>query len=119
MLSMGIDRIGDMAIFSCKGSLVRREAAAKLRESVTSQANARILVIDLTEVHAIEGDGLDMLSGLQRWALDQDIEFKLFNPSSSVRNRLEYNEAMQFDIVAFEEMMTLLARAETHRRKAA
>ncbi len=113
MLSMGIDHIGDMTIFSYKGNIVRSEVASMLRKVVKSQAKARIIVLDLSEVHAIEGDGLDMLSALQRWALDQDIQFKLFNPSSSVRNRLEHNGVMQFDIAPFEEIMNLLARAET------
>ncbi len=119
MLIVGVDHIRDMALFSCKGNIVQSEAASTLRRVVTSHANARIIVIDLTEVHAIEGDGFDMLSGLQRWALDQDIEFELFNPSYCVRNRLEHNDAMQFDIVPFEEMIALLARAETQRPEAA
>lgn len=119
MLNVGIDHIGDMTICSCKGNIARSEAASMLRKVVTSQAKARIIVLDLSEVHAIEGEGLDMLSALQRWALDQNIQFKLFNPSASVRNRLEHNGAMQFEIAPFEEMMTLLARAETQRPNAA
>jgi len=116
---VGIENIGDIAVFSCKGDIVRSEAACKLREAVTSQTSARVIVIDLTEVHAIEGDGLDMLSGLQRWAFDQNIQLKLFSPSASVRNRLEHNESMQFDIARFTEMIALLADAESHRLKAA
>ncbi len=119
MLSVGIENIGDMVVLSCKGSIVRSEAASKLREAVTSQANARIIVLDLAEVHAIEEEGLDMLSALQRWALDHNMQFKLFDPSSSVRSRLEHNESMQFDIARFKEMVALLADAEGHLRKAA
>jgi anti-anti-sigma regulatory factor len=119
MLSVGIESIGDMVVFSCKGNIVRSEAASKLREAVTSQANARIIVLDLTEVHAIEADGLDMLSALQRWALDHNIQFKLFDPSASVRSRLEHNESTQFDIARFSEMIAILAGAESHFRKAA
>lgn len=119
MLSVGIENIGDMAVFSCKGSIVRTEAHSKLREAVTSQTNAQIIVLDLTEVHAIDGDGLDMLSALQRWTLDQNIQLKLFGPSSSVRNRLEHNESTQFDIARFKEMISLLAHAESYHPKAA
>jgi hypothetical protein len=38
-------------------------------------------------VRTIEGDGLDMLAALQQWALDRNIQFKLFDTSSPVRNR--------------------------------
>lgn len=119
MLSVGIESIGDIVVFSCKGNIVRSETAAKLREAVTSQANARIIVIDLTEVDAIEAEGLDMLSALQRWAFDRNIQFKLFDPSSSVKSRLEHYESTQFDIARFTEMIAILADAESHIRKAA
>src|SRR5207248_9725568 len=57
------------------------------REAVTSQRDARIIVL---EVRAIEGSGLSMLGFLQRWDYDHDIRLKLFNPSKSVQNRLEH-----------------------------
>jgi len=116
---IGVDHIGDMAVFSCKGNIVQSEAASTLRKVVTSQANSRIIVLDLTEVHAIEGDGLDMLSALQRWALDHNIQFKLFDPSSSVRSTLEQDESTQFEIAPFKKMIALLAHAESQLPKAA
>jgi len=82
MLSINIDNIGDLAVVECEGRIVRSEAAFKLRDAVISQNNARILVLDLSEVYAIEGGGLGMLAFLQRWACDHDIRFKLFNPSN-------------------------------------
>jgi anti-anti-sigma regulatory factor len=119
MLSVGIDHIGDMTIFSYKGNIIGSEPAFALRKAVTSETYARIIVFDLTEVYAIEGDGLDMFSGLKRWALDQNIQFKLFNPSYSVRNELENNESLRFDIALFEEIMALLTHAESYLPKAA
>jgi hypothetical protein len=60
-----------------------------------------------------------MLSALQKWALDHETEFKLFNPCSSVRNRLEHVEAMQRDIAPLGEIMSLLSHAETQFTRAA
>lgn len=119
MLSVGIDNIGDMAVFACKGNIVSSDEGATLRRAVTSQANAKILVLDLTQVDDIEGDGLEVLSDLQHWALNQGIRLKLFGPSSWVKSRLEHHESAQFEIARFKEMIDLLAYADSCRAKAA
>jgi len=112
-LDLHIEKIGDLAVIECKGRVVRSEAAFKLRETVTSLRNARTIVLDLSEVRAIEGGGLGMLLFLQRWACDHDIQFKLFNPARSVRDRLELiNSISQLDIATLHEMMELLANTE-------
>ena len=114
MLSVRSENIGEMAVIECEGRIVRSEAAFKLRKVVTSHMDARIIVLDLSEVSAIEGGGLGMLVFLQRWAHDQDIRLKLFNPHQSVRDRLEQANSMQeFDIAALDEMMALLVRADS------
>jgi anti-anti-sigma regulatory factor len=110
MLSVYVENIGEMAVIECAGRIVRSEAAFKLREAVNSQSGARIIVLDLSEVAAIEGGGLGMLVFLQRWAQDHDIRLKLFNPSQSVQDRLEQvNSMREFDIATLDEMMALLA----------
>jgi anti-anti-sigma regulatory factor len=120
MLTLGIERIGDMTVVECKGRIVRSDAAFNLRKAVTSQHNVRIVVLDLTEVRALEGGGLGMLWFLQRWAEDHDIQLKLYNPTDSVRDRLEHNNSMlRFDIATFKEMMSLLARADSQFARAA
>jgi anti-anti-sigma regulatory factor len=114
MLDMHVENIGDIAIVECEDRIVRSEAAFKLREAVTSQRNAHILVLDLSEVRAIEGGGLGMLLFLQRWAHQHDIRLKLFNPTDSVRDRLDRaNSILQFDIATREEIMALLAQADS------
>jgi hypothetical protein len=35
MLSMGVEKIGDMTVIECTGSIVRSDAALKLRNAVT------------------------------------------------------------------------------------
>jgi anti-anti-sigma regulatory factor len=89
MMNLSVENIGDLAVVQCEGRIVQSEAAFKLRKAVTLQGDARVVVLDLSEVHAVEGGGLGMLMFLQRWAHDYNIRFKLFNPSKSVRARLE------------------------------
>ena len=102
MVSIHIDNVGDMAVVECEGRLVRSDAAFKLRDAVTSQAGASMVVLDLTEVNAMGGGGIGMLVFLQRWAQDHAIRFKLFNPSKSVLDRLEHASSMSaFEIATW------------------
>lgn len=120
MLNVHIENVGEMAVIECEGRIVRSEAAFELRKAVNLQSDARIIVLDLSEVTAIEGGGLGMLVFLQRWAHDHSIRLKLFNPRQSVRDRLEHLNTMQeFDIASLDEMMALLACAETRYAQAA
>jgi anti-anti-sigma regulatory factor len=113
MLDLHVDKIGELAVVECEGEVVRSDAAFRLCEAVTSLRNARIIVLDLSEVHAIEGGGLGMILFLQRWAYDHDIQFKLFNPTRSVRDRLALvNAIRELDIATLHEMMALLANAD-------
>lgn len=60
-MDLHIEKIGDRAVIECEARVVRSEAAFELREAVTSLRNARIIVLDLSEVRATEGGGLEML----------------------------------------------------------
>jgi anti-anti-sigma regulatory factor len=120
MLTVHIENIGDLAVIECEGRIVRSEAAFKLRDAVTLQSDTRIIVLDLSEVSAIEGGGLGMLLFLQRWAQDHDIRLKLFNPRQFVRDRLERVSSMrEFDIATLDEMMALLAHSDSRYARVA
>jgi anti-anti-sigma regulatory factor len=120
MLRLNINNIGDLAIVECEGRIVQSEAAFKLRDAVTLQSDARTVVLELTEVPAIEGGGLGMLIYLQRWARDHGIRFKLFNPTKSVRERLKMVSSLsEFDIPTIDEMMALLGNADSRYSLAA
>ena len=54
MLKLSVENIGDLAIVECEGRIVRSESAFKLRDVVTSQSDAHTVVIELSEVRAIE-----------------------------------------------------------------
>ena len=81
---------------------------------MTSQTDARIVVLGLSEVRAIGGGGLGMLVFLQRWAREHNIRLLLFHPSKSVQNRLERARSIaEFYITSLEEMRALLAYANS------
>jgi anti-anti-sigma regulatory factor len=120
MLRIYIENIGEMAVIECEGRIVRSEDAFKLRNAVKLQGDARIIVLDLSEVSAIAGGGLGMLVFLQQWAYDHDIRLKLFNPRLSVRDRLEHASSMrEFDFATLDEMMALLTRTDNRYEQAA
>jgi len=109
MFNAYIEIMGDLVIVECEGRIVRSEAAFQLRDAVTSQQSARLIVLDLSEVSAIEGGGLGMLVFLQHWAHDQDVRLKLFNPSHLVRERLERASTLRpFEMATLDELIALL-----------
>jgi anti-anti-sigma regulatory factor len=109
MPSVHVDNLGEMAIIECAGKFVRTAAASKLQEAVTSQTQARVVVLDLTDMHAIGGGGLGVLVLLQRWAEEHDIRLKLFNPSEVVREKLKH---VKVEIATLQQMMSLLNRLD-------
>jgi anti-anti-sigma regulatory factor len=114
MLGIHIDHLDGLAIVECSGRIVRSDAAFALRDAITSQEDARVILVDLSGVSAIEGGGLGMLMFLQRWAYDHDIRLKLFNPTRSVLEKLELaNPLPDFEIASPDEMAALLSGAQS------
>jgi len=117
MLCIHVSNIVEMAIVQCDGSIERHEEAFTLRNVVMSQVDARIVVLDLSEVPVIEGRGLAMLLFLHRWAQERNIQLKLFNPTNLVKYRLERaNPTPQFDFATLNEMTALLACSDKRVR---
>jgi anti-anti-sigma regulatory factor len=113
MLAIHVENLGDLAVVECKGRIVRSESVFKLRDVVQAQADARIIAVDLSEVEAMGGGGLGMLTLLDRWARQHDIQFKLFSPSRSVMEGLVGNRSiLNFEIVTFHGMMSILADSD-------
>jgi anti-anti-sigma factor len=112
MLHVSTENIGDMAVIECEGKIAHSEVSA-LRDAVIAQDQARVLVLDFSEVNALEGSALGMLVSLQYWAQQHGIQLKVFNPSYSVRYRLERASSMhEFEIASLPEVMGLLIQAE-------
>ena len=112
MFNIHIEVIGDVAVVQCEGRIVQSEAVYQLRDAILSQRNARVVVVELSEVDSIEGGGLGMLAFLQRWAHDHKIKLKLFNPSSSVQDRLEHTWMPSLELATADELIALLDRAD-------
>jgi len=119
MLTLHVENVGEVAIIECEGRIVQSDAALKLREAVRLESDARIIVLDLSQVSAIEGGGLGMLVFLQRWAHDHDIRLKLFNPRTAVQQTLEHASSLQeFDLATIDEVMALVASADNQYARA-
>jgi len=109
MLNIHVDTVGDAAVVECEGRIVRSAAAFELRDVVTAQQDASVIVLDLSRVSSIEGGGLGMLWYLRRWAHDHDIRLKVFNPTRSVKDRLEtLSLHPEFEIASLDEILALL-----------
>jgi len=120
MLNVTVASIGKLAVVGCEGRMVARESAYKLREAVISQTDARIVVLELSEVRALGGGGFGMLVFLQRWAREHNIRFLLFHPSKSVQNKLKRARSIaEFYITSLDEMRALLAYANRRHALAA
>jgi anti-anti-sigma factor len=112
MLNLHTERIENVSVIECDGRIVQSDSAFALRNLVMSQADARIILLDLSGVSSIEGGGLGMLMFLVRWAYDHDIRLKLFNPTRSVREKLQLaNSLPDFEIATPEEVRAILGGA--------
>ena len=88
-LHIGKEQTGDVAVLQCAGKMVRPEALCLLRDAVTTLSQARVIVLDLSEVSMVGARGLGMLVSLHNWACANDIRLKLVNPSKLVREILD------------------------------
>jgi anti-anti-sigma regulatory factor len=109
MLKVSIENIGDVAVIHCEGKVVQSAATFRLRDAVTQQRNARVVLLDLSDVQAVEGGGLGMLVFLQRSTSEHGIQFKVFDPPAFVRQRLEQvRSASELEIAGMSEVLALL-----------
>lgn len=109
MLHLNVEKIGQVAIVQCEGRIVRSDAAFQLRDAVTRQRDARVVILDLSGVGALEGGGLGMLVFLQMWTHDHGIQLKVFDPPDGVRQSLERaRSAAAVEIAGMGEVLSLL-----------
>jgi anti-anti-sigma factor len=88
MLNIDIEKNGDVAIVRCSGRLVGGEAVSSLRNAVLSGKDARMFLLDLAEVRALDAGGVNALVALHQWAGNRGMKVKLVNPSSFVREMM-------------------------------
>jgi anti-sigma B factor antagonist len=83
------EQTGDVAVLQCAGKMVSNEALCLLTDVVTGLSQARVIVLDLSEVSTLGAHGLGTLVYLHNWACANDIQLKLVNPSKLVQELLE------------------------------
>jgi anti-anti-sigma factor len=109
MFKVNIERIGDVAVIHCEGRVVHSEAAFRLRDAVTQQRDARVILLDLSDLQSVESGGLGMLVFLQRWTRDRGIQLKVFDPPDYLLQRLErVRFASELEIAGMREVLSLL-----------
>ena len=117
MLNVTIQHSEDMAVLRCVGRIVAGDEANILRKAVQSEVNSRTVVLDLTGVDAIDGGGMGVLVFLQGWARATEVDLKLMNPTSRVRELFALtNLDSVFEISSSEDAVSSrpVAVASTH-----
>jgi anti-anti-sigma regulatory factor len=110
MFNLKVDKIGNVAVVHCKGRIVRSDAAFRLRDAVTAQTYARVILLDLSGVEALEGGGLGMLLFLQVRIHSLGIQLKFFAPPAAVRHKLERTRAAAVEIAGISQVRSLLGQ---------
>ena len=113
MLSLTIQKLGDVSVFQCAGRLTAGDGDI-LRIAVRTQSRVHTVVLDLAEISAIDAAGLGMLVSLRAWAKSTGTDLKLMNLTPRVEEVLELTHLRAaFEVCSVREMMDLLCRA-TH-----
>lgn len=84
MLTIDVEKSGDVAVVRCGGRIVRGEEVSTLRNAVINEKTSRIVVLDLSDVESVDAGGLTTLLSLHQWARSRGVQLKLVNPSHFV-----------------------------------
>ncbi len=88
MLKLEIQKSPQVVLVRCSGRIVKWDGADALVRAATSEDKPHIL-IDLSEVSAVDAAGLGALAKLEQWARDGNRTIHLVSPSTRVREALE------------------------------
>jgi anti-anti-sigma factor len=118
MLTIDVEKTGDVAVVRCVGRIVRGAEVRTLRNAVFAEKDIRIVVIDLSDVDMLDAGGLTALLSLQQWAQSRKVQLKLVNPSHFV-NEVLIRTGMDrvFDISSFEHALFVLSASECRHSK--
>jgi anti-sigma B factor antagonist len=119
MLNIEVEKTQGVALVKCAGRLVRGEEVRALKNAVVSEADTRMIVLDLSEVSALDANGLTALVTLHHWTVGRGIQLRVVNPSPFVREMLERTHLQGvFDVSSFEHALWVLGDCR-HIRQAA
>jgi anti-anti-sigma factor len=109
MLTIDVEKSGDVAVVHCAGRLVRGAEVCTLRNAVISEKNTRIVVLDLSQLKFMDGGGLNSLVSLHHWTRNHAIQLKLVNLSPFVREMLIRTRLNRIlDISSLRDVLTVL-----------
>jgi anti-anti-sigma factor len=109
MLTIDVEKTGDVAVVRCNGRIVRGEEVRTLRSAVVSEKSSRIVVLDLSEVESLDAGGLTTLLSLHQWARSRGVQLKLVNPSRFVREILVRTQLDHvFDVSTLDHALFVL-----------
>jgi anti-anti-sigma factor len=121
MLTIDVEKSGDIAVIRCGGRIVRGVEVNTLRNAVVSEKNSRIVVLDLSEVESVDAGGLTTLLSLHQWARGRGVQLKLVNPSHFVQEVLTRTKLDRvLDISSLGHALHVLSGSQcSHARYAA
>ncbi len=118
MLTIDVEKTGDVAVVRCVGRIVRGAEVRTLKNAVFSEKNVRIVVIDLSDVETLDAGGLTALLSLQEWTQSRRVQLKLVNPSHFVNAMLTRTGLDRvFDISTFQHALYVLSAGDCHHLK--
>jgi len=119
MLTIDVERTGDVAVVRCAGRIVRGREVHTLRNAVIGEKDSRIVVLDLTDVESVDAGGLNTLVSLHAWAVSRGVQLKLVNPSHFVHEMLTRTKLDRvFDISTFRRALHVLTGVECAKHAA-
>jgi anti-sigma B factor antagonist len=111
MLSVRIQKLGDVTIIHCAGRIAFPQAS-ELRGAIFRHVHTRTLVLDLADTTALDAAGLGMLVSLRAWAKQRQTDLKLMNLTPRVEQLLGLTRLKSsFEVCSAREMLVLLCRA--------
>jgi anti-anti-sigma factor len=105
-------------VVTCSGRIVRGQEST-LKNAVLTQERARMIVLDLSDVEALDAGGLTLLVSLHRWTESRQAHLKLVNPRPFVYEMLTRTHLdCVFDISSLNHALAVLGNCECNPRPA-
>ena len=118
-LQYQVECIEDVAVVRCSGRMVRGAALDSFRRRIEQLDRLRVLVLDLSEVQAIDAGGLGTLLLLRRFAAQSSTRLNLVDPPSFFRRLLEATHLSSvFEISSLKDALSILRPPQCSSRLA-
>jgi anti-anti-sigma factor len=113
MLTIDVEKTNDVVVVKCVGRLVRGEEVKSLRKAVVSENATRVLMLDLSDVEALDAGGLTALLSLRQWARERGVQMRLVNPSHFVQEVLARTQLDHiFEVSRFDHALWVLSGSQ-------